>query len=198
LGGLPKPPVQYYLLPTGAGEQRPLTNDKINHSDARWFPDGKRIAFSGDEPGHGVRLYVQDISGGEAHAISPEGVSSSFFSISPDGKLISDVGPDDKGYLYPADGGDPRPIAGLETDEVPISWAADGRSLFVYRLGEIPAKVYRLELATGHKQFWKQFQPPDISGVTEITGIFVTPDGRSYVYEYARTLSDLYLVNDVK
>jgi Tol biopolymer transport system component/predicted Ser/Thr protein kinase len=198
LGGLPKPPVQYYLLPTGAGEQRPLTNDKINRSDARWFPDGKRIAFSGDEPGHGVRLYVQDISGGGAHAISPEGVSSSFFSISPDGKLISDVGPDGKAYLYPADGGDPRPIAGLETDEVPISWAADGRSLFVYRLGEIPAKVYRLELATGHKQFWKQFQPPDISGVTEITGIFITPDGRSYVYEYARTLSDLYLVNDVK
>lgn len=198
LGGLPKPPVQYYLLPTGAGEQRPLTNDKINHSDARWFPDGKRIAFSGDEPGHGVRLYVQDISGGAARAISPEGVSSSSFSISPDGKFISGVGPDGKSYLYPADGGDPRPIAGLDTDEVPINWAADGSSLFVYRLGEIPAKVYRLELATGRKQFWKQLLPPDISGVTEITAIFITPDGRSYVYEYARTLSDLYLVNDVK
>ena len=198
IGGLPRPPVQYYLLPTGAGEQRPLTNDRINHGEARWFPDGKRIVFSGDEPGHGVRLYVQDIAGGEARAISPEGVGSSLFSISPDGKLISDVGPDGKGYLYPADGGDPRPIPGLEPDEVPISWTADGRSLFIYRLGEIPAKVYRLDLATGHKQLWKQLLPPDISGVTEITGIHITPDGRSYVYEYARTLSDLYLVNDVK
>jgi Tol biopolymer transport system component len=198
LGGLPRPPVQYYLLPTGAGEQRPLTNDKINHSDARWFPDGKRIVFSGDEPGHGVRLYVLDITGGGTRAISPEGVSSSFFAISPDGKQVSDVGPDGKSYLYPADGGDPRPIPGLETDDVPISWTADGRSLFVYRLGEIPAKVYRLDLATGHQQFWKQLLPPDISGVSEITGIFITPDGHSYVYEYARTLSDLYLVNDVK
>ena len=198
VGGLPRPPVQYYLLPTGAGEQRPLTNDKINHAEARWFPDGKRIVFSGDEPGHGVRLYVQDISGGEARAISPEGVNSSFFAISPDGKLVSDVGPDGKSYLYPADGGDPRPIADLEPGEVPISWTADGRSLFVYRLGEIPAKVYRMDLATGRKQLWKQLLPPDISGVTEITGILITPDGRSYVYEYARTLSDLYLVNDVK
>jgi len=198
IGGLPIPPVQFYLLPTGAGEQRPLTNDRINHAEARWFPDGKRIVFSGDEPGHGLRLYVQDISGGGPHAISPEGVNSSLFAVSPDGKLVSDVGPDGKVYLYPAEGGEPRPVSGLGEGDVPINWTDDGRSIFAYHLGEIPAKVYRLDLATGHKQFWKQLVPPDISGVTEITGIRITPDGRSYVYEYARTLSDLYLVKDVK
>ncbi len=88
IGGLPRPPVQFYLLPTGPGEQKPMTNDKINHAEARWFPDGKRIVFSGDEPGHGLRLYVQDIAGGEPHAISPEGVNSSLFAVSPDGKLV--------------------------------------------------------------------------------------------------------------
>jgi hypothetical protein len=125
-------------------------------------------------------------------------VNSSLFAISPDGKLVSDVGPDGKVYLYPAEAGEPRTVSGLEDGDVPISWTADGRSLFVYRLGEIPAKVYRLDLAAGRKQFWKQLVPPDISGVTEITAILITPDGRSYVYEYARTLSDLYLVKDVK
>src|SRR6201981_1849109 len=198
IGGLPRPPVQYYLLPTGPGEQKPLTNDKINHAEARWFPDGKQIVFSGNEPGHGLRLYVQDISGGRPHAISPEGVNSSLFAVSPDGKLVSAVGPDGKAYLYPTEGGEPRPVSGLGEGDVPINWTGDGRSLFTYHLGEIPAKVYRLDLATGHKQFWKQLVPPDISGVTEITGIMITPDGRSYVYEYARTLSDLYLVKDVK
>ena len=39
---------------------------------------------------------------------------------------------------------------------------------------------------------------PDTSGVTDISTIMVTPDGKFYVYEYGRTLSDLYLVNDVK
>jgi hypothetical protein len=68
----------------------------------------------------------------------------------------------------------------------------------VYHLGEVPAKVYRLDLATGHKQLFRLLMRPDTSSVTEITGIMITPDGRGYVYEYARTLSDLYLVRDVK
>jgi hypothetical protein len=82
--------------------------------------------------------------------------------------------------------------------EVPIAWTADGRSLFVYRLGQVPANVYKVELATGRKQPWKQLVPPDVSGVTDVSAIFITPDGNNYVYEYGRTRSDLYLVNDVK
>ena len=77
--------------------------------------------------------------------------------------------------------------------EALIGFTGDGRSLFVYKLGEVPGTVYKLDLATGHKQLWKQLVPPDVSGVTDIT-----PDGNNYVYEYGRTLSDLYLVNDLK
>jgi hypothetical protein len=40
--------------------------------------------------------------------------------------------------------------------------------------------------------------PPDTSGVTDISSILITPDGKGYVYEYGRTLSDLYLVEGVK
>ena len=55
-----------------------------------------------------------------------------------------------------------------------------------------------MNIATGKKQFVRQLMPPDLSGVTDISAVFVTPDGRGYVYEYGRTLSDLYLVSDVK
>jgi len=34
--------------------------------------------------------------------------------------------------------------------------------------------------------------PPNLSGVTDLSGVVVTPDGHAYVYEYERTLSDLY------
>ena len=34
--------------------------------------------------------------------------------------------------------------------------------------------------------------------VTDIGLVLVTPDGKSYVYEYGRTLSDLYLVEGIK
>ena len=62
------------LVPTGAGENRQLTGDAINHLDARFFPDGKRILFLGSEPGHGARLFVQDLGGGAARPVTPEGV----------------------------------------------------------------------------------------------------------------------------
>jgi eukaryotic-like serine/threonine-protein kinase len=198
IGGLPKPPVQFFLLPTGAGESRPLTHDNINHMSTRWFPDGKRLLFAGDEPGKGVRLYVQDIDGGSPKAVTGEGVNASQFAISPDGKQVVFVAPDQKPSLLSLDSGEVRAIAGLEVEDVPINWAADGRSIFVYRLGEVPAKVDKLDLATGHRQPWKQLVPPDVSGVTDISAILITPDGNNYVYEYGRTLSDLYLVNDVK
>jgi eukaryotic-like serine/threonine-protein kinase len=198
LSGLPKPPVQFNLLPTGAGESKELTHDQINRLWARWFPDGKRVLFAGDEPGKGVRLYVQDLNSGQVKAITGEGVNGSLIAISPDGRQVALVGPDQKPAMLTVESGEIRPIAGLHAGEAPIAWTSDGRSLFVYRLGEVPASVNKLDLATGQEKLWKQLVPPDVSGVTDISSILITTDGNDYVYEYGRTLSDLYLVNDLK
>ena len=198
LSGLPRPPVQFSLLPTGAGESRDLTHDQVNRLWARWFPDGKRVLFSADEPGKGVRLYVQDLSGGTPKAITNEGVNGSLIAISPDGKQVAMVGADQIPTILTLESGETRPISGLVVGEAPIAWSDDGRSLYVYRLGEVPATVNRLDLATGRKLLWKQLVPPDVSGVTDISSVLITPDGKNYVYEYGRTLSDLYLVNELK
>jgi Tol biopolymer transport system component len=194
----PRSPEQLRLLPTGAGETKPLTNDSINHQWARWFPDGKRFVFSGNEPEHGVRLYVQGVSGGKPQAISPEGVDAASFAVSPNGEMVAGIGPDQKGYLYLPAGGEPKPIAGLEAGELPISWSSDGHSLYIHRTGEVPAKVYLLELATGKKTVWKQIVPLDPTGVSTIGPILVTPDGKTYTYGFHRTLGDLYLVEGLK
>jgi eukaryotic-like serine/threonine-protein kinase len=194
----PGSPEQLRLLPTGAGETQPLTNDTINHQWARWFPDGKRFAFAGNEPGRGVRLYVHDVSAEKPRAISPEGVNAAAFAISPDGQLVAGIGPDQKGYLYPAAGGESRIVNGFEPGDLPIGWNQDGRSLYVYRTGEVPARVYQLELATGKKTLWKQIVPVDPTGVSTIGPILITPDGKTYVYGFHRTLGDLYLVEGLK
>ena len=195
---LPRPPSQLTLLPTGAGEVRQLTHDAINHGRARWLPDGKRFVFLGNEPEHGMRLYVQDIDGGNPRAFSPEGVSANEFVISPDGKFVAAVGPDLKGYLFPVDGGNPRPVSGFPLGDAPVGWAGDGRSILIYRPGELPARVERLDLTTGQKQPWRQIIPADSAGVTDIGPILITPDAKTYIYEYGRTLSDLYLVEGLK
>jgi Tol biopolymer transport system component/predicted Ser/Thr protein kinase len=194
----PIAPGQLRLLPTGAGETQSLTTDSINHQWARWFPDGKHFVFSGNEPGRGVRFYAQDVSGGKPKAISPEGVDAQDFAVSPDGQTIVGIGPDQKGYLYPAAGGDPRPVNGMEPGDIPINWSQDARSIYLYRTGEVPAKVYRLELATGKKTVWKQIAPLDPTGVSTIGPILMTPDGKTYVYGFHRTLGDLYLVEGLK
>lgn len=194
----PGSPEQLRLLPTGAGETQPLTNDSINHQWARWFPDGKRFAFSGNEPGRGVRIYAQDVSGGKPTAISPEGVDATAFAISPDGQSIVGIGPDQKGYFYPSAGGEPRIVNGLEPGDLPVSWNQDGRSIYLYRTGEVPAKVYQLELATGKKTLWKTIVPVDPTGVSTIGPVLMTPDGKTYAYGFHRTLGDLYLVEGLK
>ena len=66
LSGLPKPPVQFNLLPTGAGESRQLTHDQINRLWRALVSRRQAIVVFWDEPGKGVRLYVQDVSGGPA------------------------------------------------------------------------------------------------------------------------------------
>jgi eukaryotic-like serine/threonine-protein kinase len=187
-----------FLLPTGAGDSRPLKGHDIVHGAACWFEDGRRILMSGTEANHGSRLYVQDIDSDKIEAVTPEGTNGLSFALSPDGHTVAAIGPDEKGYLFPIPAGDARPIPGLEPGEVPVRWTPDGHSLYVYRGGDLPSKVYRLEIATGKRTLWKELMPPDPSGVEFVGPVLPTPDGTSYVYGYRRLLSDLYLVEGLQ
>jgi len=191
-------PSQLKLLTTGAGEPKALTNDNINHSWAHWFPDGKRLLFSGNEPGKGVRLYVFDVASGKSHPISPEGVNGTAFIISPDSQWVAGIGPDQKGYLYSATEGEPRVIPGFNSGEQPITFSTDSHSLYLYQPGELPARVDRLDLQTGKRTLWKQLVPSDPAGVETIGPILMTPDAQTCIFGYHRMLADLYLVEGLK
>ena len=137
----PGTPAQFRLLPTKAGESRPLTDDDINHNTARWCPDGKKFVFSGNEPGHGVRLYVQDVDAGKALAITPEGVNGTAFAVSLDGQTVAAIGPDLKGYLYSISGhGEPRLIPGLQTGDLPQAGARTTKLFLCINRAKFPPK----------------------------------------------------------
>jgi len=190
-----------FLLPTKAGESKQLPNGglvQINSARAAWFPDGKRFLLSGNETGHGARIYVQDLEGSKPQPITPEGTDSLTFSLSPSGQSVAAVGPDGKGYIYPVASGEPRLIKGLEDGEVPVGWTGDSSGLYVYRPSDLPSKVFRLNLETGQRALWKQLMPPDPAGVELVGPVLISSDGKAYVYGYRRMLSDLYLVDGLK
>ena len=189
---------QVVLYPMGAGEAKALSREGLVAQAADWLPDGKQILVTASEPGHGSRLFLRDVSGGKPRAISPEGYRNFLRAVSPDGKLVAVRGPDQRLYLYPIAGGEPSAISGLTPEDTPTGWSSDARFIYVYRRRELPAKVYRLEVATGRKELWRELMPSDAAGVFNIAPPLVTPDGKAYAYAYIRTLSDLYLVEGLK
>jgi Tol biopolymer transport system component/predicted Ser/Thr protein kinase len=190
-------PSKLVLYPTGVGEMKPAKDDGLNHIAAAFLPDGKRFVFTGTEPGHGVRLYVESLDEAKPHAISPEGVGAGVV-LSQDGEYVADFGPDRKVYVFPVAGGEAKAVPGMQPDEVPTGWSSDGRALFVLARGEVPAQVYRVDLATGQRTFWKSVEPADAAGIDTIGRVMMSADNKAYVYSYVRTLSDLYLVEGLK
>ena len=188
------------LLPAGPGEPRIISKTQNYAQWALLAPDGKNIIVSDNEPGHGMRLYVQSTKGGPPRAITDEGVSLIPYanSISPDGKQVIAIAADQTFGLYSTETGQRKDISGLAPGQVPIGWTGDGGSLYVYQPGEIPAKVYRLELAAGRSTFVEELVPPDPAGVTFIRPPHFSGDGKAYAYSYTRILSDLYLAEGLK
>ena len=100
--------------------------------------------------------------------------------------------------LVPTEGGKPVPIAGLEAGEFPIQWSADGRSLYTHRGGGLPARIWRVEIATGRRELVREISPTDSVGVMSIEHVSLTPDGRGIAYCYRHNLSDLFVVGGLK
>lgn len=187
-------PRQLFLIPLGPGDTKQITHDSIDRSNARFLPDGKNVVFSGMEPGHKSRIYVQAIDSGAARAISPEGVSG--FVPTADGKFV--FGFSDSVALYPVDGqGAPRPVPGIHPNETIFAVSPDGRSALVGALGSFSTDVMRVDLASGRRELFKKIGPSDPAGVVLVNAAF-TPDGKYYAYSCFNALTQLYLVEGLR
>lgn len=186
------------LLPTGAGTARRIERADIEKywPGVYWLPEGERIVFSGNQPGHAIRCFVQSVNGGKPHPLTPEGVA--FCQPSPDGKWMASSNVAHGGaWLYPVSGGEPRPIPGLRPDEA-FAWTADPHFVYAYQGRRIPVKVYRLNILTGQRQLFQEISPADVAGLGSISHLLFSSDGQAHVYSYTRLLSDLYMVTGVK
>ena len=189
-------PPQLILQPTGAGETKllPAGNIKFRERGA-WFPDSRRLLLVGSEPDRPARCYLWEVDSNRLSPITPEGITGG--PITPDGKYFLSDGGQQKRELYPIDGGEPRAIAGLEDGDAPLRFSSDGHSLYVAQ-GNLPTRIFRLDLASGRREFLKELAPADPTGLlfTELPRL--SADGKSYAYAYLRELDDLFLMDEMK
>ncbi len=191
-------PSPIVLLPTGAGEPKSFPKDSIDHASdefAAFLPDGKHIIFAGREPGRPPRVFVQDLAGGAARPVTPEGVVASL--LSPDGKTLLIRTPEQAFALTPLEGGPSRAVPGLEREDRPLRWASDGRALFVGH-GRSGLPVFLVDTETGRREVWKEFRPADPGGITSIGPCAISADGKTILFLYTRILSELYLAEGLK
>jgi Tol biopolymer transport system component len=190
---------RFLMLPTGHGLARAVEHRSLASVPIGAFSsDGARIVFIARKAGSPPAIYAQDLASGDPRAISNEAVTEDAVALSPDGRTAAAVGQDGRILLCRFDDGTARPLPGGVAREVPIVWSPDGRSLYVYRRYELPAKILRVDVDSGRRQLWKEIAPADRTGLERIDTIRMTPDGRAYAYGYTRILGTLQVVDNLR
>ena len=191
------------LLPTGVGAMVTMPKgDLVRVADAAWLGDSKHIVFTGSAAGGKPRGYVQEVPAGLPKAVTPEGVVlAGKAAVRDDASVLGRAG--DSWMLYSIHGHDPRPVAALRPDDLPLQWSHQGR--YVYTVASTPGirsapfDIARVEIATGGRTLWKTLTPTDPVGVEDMREtVVITPDAQSYCYSYLRRLGDLFVVQGLK
>jgi len=192
------------LIPTGVGQPHRLPGGGLLYRRASFFPDGRRILFNADDERGEAHSYIQDVDGGAPKPIGDAGWRAML--VSPDGRLIAGKADWDSQYfLLSADGTEPRrslPVA--RPDDVLIRWSSDGRILYGHGAQDDPLGIFRLDVATGRRERFKELTPLDRTGFLRYgprvrgVGVAVTPDGRYYAYTYFTDQSRLVLTEGAR
>lgn len=193
-------PPKLVLLPTGPGEPRPIPLGEINCWRADFLPDGKGVLVWGSAPGQGTRVFLQDLDGRDRRALR-DGFHLFWYgsTVSPDGKMVAVAGPGQKLMLFPIEGGEPRPVPGVERFEAPVGWSEDQRFLYVFGSPvELPGRIHRIDLVSGRRELWKEIMPRDPAAFGGFGNVTLTPDRKTYAYNLNRIFCTLYLVEGLK
>jgi Tol biopolymer transport system component len=188
-------PVQ--IEPAGAGESQTLPlGDLAEPQGWAWLPDSSGLVLAGARSNKTGFLAELRLDGSPPRFLNGrcEGKDP---VVSPDGRLVACTS--GKGLvLSPRDGSLAREIVSSEPLGFLIRWSTDGRSVYSYRQGDMPAAILRTDLTTGRVAVHRRLQPTDPAGIWRIHPVSVTPDGRSWAYSASRWLGDLYVYSGLR
>jgi eukaryotic-like serine/threonine-protein kinase len=182
--------------PLAAGDPIHFVTSPVQHvSTAMWLADSAHVLIVGDEPGKAPRAYRLSTAGGPPVPVLPEGMTPVL--VSPDGANVAGIDAAGAWVVCPLDGGAPRPLAGLDANDVVVAWSTDAKAIFVLRGKDLPARLDRLDIATGRRAFAREFAPADQAGLVSLSmnGPVLPDDLSRYGYDYLKRLSFLFIVS---
>jgi hypothetical protein len=77
-------------------------------------------------------------------------------------------------------------------------WSSDSKALYVYRPGEVPVSVQRLDVATGKMKPIRTLVPADRAGVVSIAPVVTNPQASEFAYSYYQATSILYVISGLR
>jgi hypothetical protein len=185
------------LAPTGAGATRALPLGSLRF-DGPYFVGGDAVGFNASQPGRPARSWFLELARGAPRPVTPEGALVVPGRL-PGGELLARTG---EGALSL------HRLSGEQTGRLAWKLPADpfletvatieGGRFLVVREGSMPARLARVEIATGARTPWMTVGPPDATGVGHVWTVLVTPDGRGYAYTHGLFLQDLFLVEGLR
>jgi eukaryotic-like serine/threonine-protein kinase len=196
---LPGSPGRVTLTPLGPGQARTIALpglEQIHNGNTYFLADGKHFTLNASEPGHAVRCYLVALDGGKPIPITPEGITGGL--VSPDGQYILRANDAAVVAVYPTAGGAPHSIPNLEPGFVPVQWSENNSAIYGYHPGQIPTKVYKVNLVNGEKILVQELQPDTTTGVVFIAPVVVARDGSRFAYSYYQVFSDLYVISGLR
>lgn len=185
------------LAPTGPGTPRPLPVGGLRVSGP-YFVDAHGVGLQAAAPGRPPRSFLVDTTGGRPRPVTAEGRLAVPGPL-PTGEILARAA---DGTLSRQAPSGQAPIAlpwKLPADPfLEVVRTIDGGRSLVVREGSVPARLSRIDVATGTRTEWKTLRPPDLTGVGHIWTILVTPDGQGYTYTHGLFLEDLFLVEGLR
>jgi dipeptidyl aminopeptidase/acylaminoacyl peptidase len=184
------------LVPTGIGEPRSIRPEGIERILwGVWLPDGQRIAILANEPGHAVRGYILDLEDPRPVPFTAEGQLAWGIIAAPDGRTALGQAPDGSWMRFPIGGGAPEPLPAIRpTERRVLNFSESGEEVYTFERNELLGRIWKVNLATGAREIWRELAPLDRSGVLVQGAAAITRDGAAYAYSYSLTLGTLHLV----
>jgi WD40 repeat protein len=212
----PSAPRKVMLYPTGAGESRQVDVGDLEPVVAAFIPTGLRVVVVGMRNGAPAGMLV-DVASRQRTAIDMSALKGRIFTArrfpplyaSPDGASFV-ITSDDNAVLAwngaggatpaPSEAGIARRVEGhelmtLAEGEVFAGWSADPGRVYVAKWDGPRVRLDALDLATKRRTFVREIVVGNPAGILHTPDLLLSADAGTYVYNFARLLSTLYVVD---